>query len=72
MAAVICAGAVNANLMELKRRVNGTLQGMLTVSASLETARARLERKQEEAVRVPRVYGAHVVSLPESLGSAIT
>ena len=41
---------MNANLMELKRRVNSTLTGMLTVTASLETARARLEHKQEEAV----------------------
>ena len=48
-----CAvGAVNADLMELKRRVNSTLHGMLTVASSLEAARARLERKQEEAVRL--------------------
>ena len=46
----ICTGAVNANLMELKRRVNSTLQGMLTVTTNLEIARTRLERKQEEAV----------------------
>lgn len=50
----LALSAVNANLMELKRRVNSTLQGMLTVASSLESARARLERKQEEAAEIER------------------
>lgn len=45
-----CTGAVNSNLLELKRRVNSTLQDMLTVTTNLESARTRLERKQGDAV----------------------
>ncbi len=47
----LALGAVNSNLLELKRRINSTLTDMLTVTASLETARQRLDRKRAEAVR---------------------
>ena len=47
----LALGAVNSNLLELKRRVNSTLTDMLTVTATLETARQRLDRKRAEAVR---------------------
>ena len=47
----LALGAVNSNLLELKRRINSTLTDMLTVTATLETARQRLDRKQAEAVR---------------------
>jgi len=46
----LALGAVNSNLLELKRRINSTLTDMLTVTASLETARQRLDRKRAEAV----------------------
>ena len=57
----LALGAVNSNLLELKRRINSTLHDMLTVTASLETARQRLDRKRAEAVRAVALQGPSVM-----------